>query len=118
MDAAIMFGKYLKEEEKILWSGQPKSGIQLRDADLLLIPISIILIGFSIGLDYSMIYFKAPFIFKVAGVLFAAAGFYTGAIRLFLDRSKRKRIFYCITSKRVLVISGRKKKLSTLPLKN
>ena len=90
----------------------------MRDADMILIPISIILVGFAFGLDYSMTQFEAPFIFKIAGVLFAAVGIYVGAIRLVLDRWRRQHTFYSITSKRVLVISGRKKKLSTLPLKN
>jgi len=118
MKSPVLFDKYLKEGEAILWSGQPKSGMQLRDADIILIPISIILIGFAVVLDYVMTQFESPFIFKVAGILIALAGMYVGGIRFFLDRSKRKHIFYCITSKRILVISGRKRKLQTLPLKN
>src|SRR5215510_8922994 len=100
-----IFEKYLKEGETILWLGQPKPGLQVRDADIILIPISIILIGFSFALDYAMTQFEAPFIFKVAGVLFALTGIYVGSIRLLLDRSRRKWIFYCITDRRVLVVS-------------
>lgn len=113
-----MFKPYLKEGEEIIWQGKPKSGLQLRDADIILIPVSIILIGFAVVLDYTMMLFEAPFIFKLAGVMFALAGIYIGGIRFFLDRNKRVNTYYCITSKRVLVISGRKRKLQTLPLKN
>jgi hypothetical protein len=112
------FSPHLKEGERILWTGKPKTGFQLRDADIILIPVSIILIGFSVVLDYTMIQFESPAIFKVIGVLFAVAGIYFGGVRFFLDRAKRRKIFYCITDKRVLIIAGSKKKLKTLPLKN
>jgi hypothetical protein len=113
-----MFKPYLKEGEEVIWQGKPKSGLQLRDADIILIPVSIILIGFAVVLDYTMMLFEAPFIFKLAGVMFALAGIYFGGIRFFLDRNKRVNTYYCVTRKRVLVISGRKRKLQTLPLKN
>ncbi|HYV93048.1 MAG TPA: hypothetical protein VE978_14755 [Chitinophagales bacterium] len=112
------FSSLLKEGETILWTGKPVGGIQIRDADIILIPISIILLGFSVILDYVLLHFESEFIFKVIGVMFALAAIYLGGIRFLLDVLKRKRTFYCITTKRVIVISGRKRKLQTLPLKN
>jgi len=118
MDSSALFSKYLKENETVLWAGQPKMGMQLRDADIIIIPVSIILIGFAVGLNFIMLQFDAPFIFKIAAVMFGFAGIYFGVIRFILDLIRRKRTYYCITSRRVLVISGSKKKLQTLPLKN
>ena len=113
-----VFNQYLKEGEVILWSGKPRQGLQLRDADIILIPASIILIGFAVILDYTLIHYDSPFIFKVIGLLFAIAGIYMIGIRFLLDIRRRKQTFYCITNRRVLMISGRKKKIKTLPLKN
>src|SRR5204862_6116231 len=56
--------------------------------------------------------------FRVMGMIFIVAGIYFGGVRFTLDILKRKRTHYCITDKRVLVISGRKHVLKTLPLKN
>lgn len=112
------FSRFLKVEETILWTGKPKSGILIRDADIILIPMSIILLGFSIILDYVLIHFESNFIFKFIGVTFALLAIYMGGMRFLFDALKRKRTFYCITNKRVLVISGKKGKVKTLPLKN
>jgi hypothetical protein len=114
-----IFSNLLKPEEKMLWSGQPKPGILFRDADMLLIPMSIILIGFAIILDFALLHYKASLFLQLFGILLAGAGLYMGLIRYFLDAAKRARTFYCITDKRVIVSVGRKKPVvSTIPLKN
>src|SRR6476620_6225926 len=108
------FNPFLKSGEKILWTGNPVTGILIRDADIILIPMSIILLGFSVILDYVMMHFESNFIFKFIGVTFALLAIYMGGIRFLFDALKRTRTFYCITNKRVLVIAGRKGKLKTL----
>ncbi|MEO5675785.1 MAG: hypothetical protein ABIQ74_14175 [Chitinophagales bacterium] len=112
------FTQLLKPGESILWTGKPVKGIRLRDADIILIPMSIILLGFSVMLNYIMLYFESAFIFKFIGITFALIAIYIGGIRILLDADKRRRMTYCITTRRVIRISGRKKKLQTLPLKN
>lgn len=118
MDSPSNFNSHLKEGESILWEGAPKGGFQLRDADVILIPMSIIMLGFALILNYILLNYESPFVFKVFGIFLAVFGIYLAGIRFFMSAGKRKRTFYCITNKRVLVISGRKKKLKTLPLKN
>ncbi len=118
MNNPLLFQKYLKEGEKILWTGQPQRGIKIRDADIILIPVSIILIGFAVILDYVLMNYDSPLAFKALGVMFALGGIYSGGIRFILDASHRRKTFYCITNKRVLVLSGSKKTLKTLPVKN
>ncbi|MBA3649109.1 MAG: hypothetical protein H0W62_11265 [Chitinophagales bacterium] len=114
-----LFIPYLKEDEKIIWTGQPKRGVQLRDADMLLIPMSIILVGFSLILNYTLLYYESPFTLKIIGVMLALASVYMCILRFFLSARKRARTFYCITNKRVLLKNERKKlNLKTLPLKN
>ena len=112
------FSPFLKTGETILWTGNPVTGILIRDADIILLPMSIILLGFSVILNYVMMHFESNFIFKFIGVTFAFLAIYMGGLRFLFDALKRKRTFYCITNKRVLVISGRKRKLKTLPLRN
>ncbi|MGB3075259.1 MAG: hypothetical protein WBB36_08050 [Chitinophagales bacterium] len=119
MDTAVLFKEYLKEEEIILWTGQPKRGIQIRDADLILIPMSIILIGFSIILDYTLVHYNSGIFFKLFGGLLALAGIELGLIRFIMDAARRASTFYCITNKRIIVLTGKRKRLiKTLPLKN
>ncbi|MBA2422279.1 MAG: hypothetical protein H0V61_03540 [Chitinophagales bacterium] len=119
MNGTILFHEYLKDEEQILWSGQPKSGVQLRDADMILIPMSIIVIGFALILNYMLLYYEASFSFRILGVLFAIGGIYMGIVRFFADAAKRSQTFYCITTKRIIILKSRKKRtIKTLPLKN
>lgn len=114
-----IFSTFLKPDEKLLWSGQPKRGILFRDADMILIPMSIILIGFALILDFALLHYKASLPLQLFGILLAGAGLYMGLIRYFRDAAKRARTFYCITDKRVIVSVGRKKPvIRTLPLKN
>lgn len=119
MEIARNFDRYMKPEEDILWCGQPKQGVQLRDADIILIPMSIILIGFSIIIDYTLLHYDSGIILNVFGVLLGVAGLYMGLIRFLADAIKRGHTYYCITTKRVLVLTGRNRTMiKTLPLKN
>lgn len=114
-----LFTPFLKESESMLWRGQPKKGIQLRDADMILIPMSIILIGFALILNYILWLYSASFLLHLFGALLAAGGIYLGVIRFFVDASKRARTFYGISDKRVIVLTrNRKPAIKTLPLKN
>ncbi len=112
------FNALLKDKEIILWTGKPVRGIKLRDADIIILPMSIILLGFSGMLDYVLFKLQAPVIFRVIGFLFGLIAIYMGVIRILLNSTKREKTFYCITTKRVLMLSGSKMKLQTLPLKN
>ena len=119
MESDARFQKYLKQDESVVWSGRPKRGIQIRDADLILIPMSIIMIGFAIILNYTLLHYESSFVFKMFGVLLAGAGIYVGILRFFTDASRRAHTFYCITTRRVLIlVANKKQRIRTLPLKN
>ncbi|MCY7360637.1 MAG: hypothetical protein LH629_01005 [Ignavibacteria bacterium] len=111
------FEVHLKENEKIVWSGRPKQGILMRDVDIIIIPMSLILFGFALIMDYAAFTYQVSFVFKSLGVLLSLSVIYIGVLRFFVNANHRKKLFYCITSKRILVLSG-KKKFSTLPLRN
>jgi hypothetical protein len=117
-DLEKIFSEFIKENEDIAWCGKPKQGILIRDMDLIAIPMSLILFGFALILDYAVFYYKAGFQFLSLSFFITLLLFYGGIIRFFANAHHRKNLFYCITTKRILVISGKKRKLSTLPLKN
>lgn len=108
----------LKEGEKILWTGSPKNGFFLRDADIILIPFAIILVGFATIIDYIIIAYRAPFAYQLFGIMLAGAGIYMAGLRFVRDYWRRRHIFYCITNRRVLKLHGRGRRLVTLPLSN
>src|SRR5271155_5691444 len=110
------FAGHIKENEQIAWCGKPKQGILIRDVDLIAIPMSIILLGFSFILDFAVIYYHAGIAMLFLGIMLTALFIYAGVLRFFRNAQHRKYLFYCITTKRVLVIQGKKKKkLNTLP---
>jgi len=110
---------YLKEGEVIRWLGQPIGGIRLKDADMIVIPVTIILLGFGTVLDVQAIHYHADFIFIFFGFMITLLALYLIFPRFIVDKRKREQTYYCITSLRVLVLelNGRKKrKFQSLPL--
>jgi hypothetical protein len=111
------FEPLLKPGEKILWYGMPRQGLLIRDADMLAVPMSIMLLGFTLLIDFFAV--TNPNLFTVASaVLFSGLFVYLGVLRFFTAANRRKRIHYCITTRRVIVMRGKKRALSTLPLRN
>lgn len=113
-----IFTGYLKEGEKIAWCGKPRQGVLIRDVDMIAIPMSLILLGFSLILNYAAFFYHAGFLFISLGILFGLLFIYAGILRFSMNARHRKNLFYCITTKRILVVRGRKKKLLTIPLKS
>ncbi len=109
----------LKPNENILWCGAPKRGFLLKDSDMILIPISIIMLGFSFILDYILISYDSPLLYKPLGVVFTLIGLYIGFFRLVLDARRRKNTMYCLTNKRILRLDGKHSgQFQTLQLKD
>ena len=107
----------MKPGEKILWQGKPRQGVLIRDADMLAIPMSIMLLGFTVLIDFLM--FIKPNLFLVAtGILFTGLFVYLGVLRFFVAAKRRRLTHYCITNKRVIMMKGKKRELATLPLRN
>lgn len=118
-DIKRYFENRLKEDEQIIWCGKPKDGILVKHADLILIPMSVILMGFALIFDYVLIRYNAPFIFVSIGIVLTLTGIYFLFIRFYTDKARRKNIFYCLTTKRILMLSGRKhNNLKELPLRD
>ncbi len=114
-EATTIIQRELDPDEELLWAGRPKQGIVFRSGDIFFVPFSLLWGGFAIFWEIMAI--KAVpvgmkkgelevIIFPVFGIPFVAVGLYLIFGRFFVDAMRRKRTFYGLTNKRVIIVSG------------
>jgi hypothetical protein len=116
----------LSPGEKVLWRGQPPSGLLvLRHQDLVLMPFFLVWTGFSLFWELmalAMVFAggeaAGPGIcFPLFGLPFVAIGLYMLIGRFIMDVPARRRTYYALTDRRVLIVSGlRDRNVTSLPL--
>ncbi|WP_426671293.1 hypothetical protein ACPPVU_08660 [Mucilaginibacter sp. McL0603] len=96
----------LMENEIPLWTGNPSKQIVFRSSDIFYIPFS--LAWFSVFLFFFVEQYNHDkwafftfwfFVFMIAGLHFVVG-------RFFYERKRRANMLYCITDKRVIILSG------------
>lgn len=118
-EAKQVFKDHLTGKEQILWASPPKQGLQFRNSDKYMIPFSLLWCAtvviwerftLSMGeLGTAMAWFGVPFVL---------VGLYLLVGRFFMDAFIRKNTFYALTSKKILVKTGRwNSSIDQFPLK-
>jgi hypothetical protein len=106
-DSANIFQSELSSSEKLIWSGQPLTGIRFRKQDAGLIPFSLLWGGFAIFWEWSVFHSSnAPVFFRLWGIPFVLVGLYLIFGRFFVDAKQRAKTFYGLTNERIIIISG------------
>ena len=109
--------RYLDPGEKLVWSGQPKQGVRLQAFDLFLIPFSLVWAGFAFFWEATVLGLvplqggptrdnHPPLFFALWGIPFCLIGLYFVVGRFFGDAASRRRTWYGVTDKRVIVLKS------------
>lgn len=94
---------HLEIDENLLWTGKPKSGIIFRQADIFLIPFSILWCGFAI---FWVIMASQAGIFALFGIPFVIVGLIFVFGRFIIDSKQRENTTYGLTEDRIIIKSG------------
>jgi hypothetical protein len=105
-DGDFVIRAELRQDERLLWSGQPPQGLRLQTADAWLIPFSLLWGGFVIFWEASAIRIGAPLFFVLWGVPFIVVGLYFIFGRFWVDAKQRAATYYGITDSRIIIVSG------------
>ena len=92
--------------EKLIWAGQPKTGIMITRSDAFLIPFSLVWCGCAIFWEWTAFVTGAPLFLKLWGIPFILCGLYLVTGRFYIDARKRAKTIYGITNERIIIKSG------------
>jgi hypothetical protein len=102
--ATEIINQSLQLEETLIWAGQPKKGLVFEVVDIFKTIFILLFVAF--------VFFAVRFLSDISillaapiGVLFFSAAFILGVGRFFIDAELRKKTFYGVTDKRIIIIS-------------
>lgn len=95
---------HLSDDENLLWTGKPKTGIIFNNYDYYMVPFSLFWCGFVIYWTYNAM--QIEFIFGLFGVPFVVIGLIIVFGRFIIDAKKRENTVYGITENRIVIKSG------------
>lgn len=85
----------LSPGERLLWTGRPPLGLMLRASDAAMIPFHLLFGGIVLVMLSSMQFFSLLFVVIWLYLIFG---------RFFVDKWRRARTYYAVTSERVVVV--------------
>jgi len=115
------FESFLDPGERLLWSGQPKQGVRLQAGDIFMIPFSLMWGGFAIFWEASVLGLTGlnhhparpsgnaggvPLFMALWGIPFVVVGLYMIFGRFFYDAALRRKTWYGITDRRLVVLKS------------
>jgi hypothetical protein len=95
----------LDSGERVLWSGNPRTGVVLRRIDLLLIPFSVFWTGFIVVWIVGVVASHAPAFFVAFSAPFVAFAVYLLVGRFLVDSWIRGHTHYAVTNTRVIIVT-------------
>ena len=98
--------QYVDSNEKLVWTGRPRTGIVFRSADIFLIPFSLFFCGFAIFWFTTALTSGAPFIFAMFGIPFVVIGIIMVFGRFIIDAKQRENTYYGLTNDRIIIKTG------------
>ncbi len=98
----------LGRDERLLWNGVPKQGLQLRASDWFAVPFTLFWCGMVAfgNVRHGMRIDQPPLYLTPAGIPFVIVGVYMLVGRFFVDWYQRTRTYYGVTDQRVLILDG------------
>lgn len=99
---------YLTPGEFVVWQGRPEKGNLFMPTDLFILFFSIFWLGFALFWEYMAFIGGAPLPFLLFGAPFVLIGLYLLFGRFIQKIWTRKRTFYVVTNRRILVKAGNK----------
>lgn len=106
MEFDTSYQAYLLDGEYVVWKGRPEKGNLLTPSDYISIPFGIIFFAFSLFWEFSVLQMGAPFFFPIFGLIFVCVGFYLMIGRFFHQASLKKKTYYVITNKKLIIQQG------------
>jgi hypothetical protein len=103
--------------EPPLWTGRPDARVWLGQADLLLVPMTVVWAGFAVFWNVMAWRGRAPVPFRLFGIPFLLIGAYLVVGRFFVKRRRKQRSEYAITADRAVICDGRGR-VRDVPLAN
>lgn len=106
-DGMRLLQEELQASERLMWSGKPNPAILLTKADIFLIPFSFLWFGFflSVAGDIFTSIDKMPFPFFLFPFFFLIVGSYISIGRFVYKYFRKKKTYYFLTDKRVIIIT-------------
>jgi|SRR5208283_96694 len=119
-EAAMKLQPELMSGESLLWAGQPNRSVIFHSEDWTMIPFSLLWGGFAIFWESGVLGIwghskhTAPVFFALWGIPFVVIGQYMIWGRFLYDAWIKRRTYYAVTDRRVLVLQdGTKRKTSS-----
>jgi hypothetical protein len=97
--------QYLESDEVLIWAGQPKKGIVFEISDIFK-TIFILALFIFLYIAVKLLSEISVMIAIPIGIIFFSGGIVLGFGRFFIDAELRKKTFYGLTNKRVIITSS------------
>jgi len=100
------FEPLLRSGERLRWTGQPDPKVHFTQADVFMVPFSLVWLGFTIVWLTLAVSWGAPIYFVLFGSIFVLAGLYFVFGRFLFKRRGKRSTVYGLTDSRAMVARG------------